>query len=205
MEHDPAPPPAVPAHAPPTVPTGPLAIHRSSWPKVLGILCCVFAGIGVLGRLFQLVGVFAMQHLPIDEWMKPPAHLMGLLIVLALAGFLISAVHVALGVQLLRRRPSMLVLAIVFLGIVVLLHIPNSIVQWQMQQAQMQGMQQQMAQQSQGGAPPPMMPMQFGAGLGLAMGLIGGLIAIAWPTFLIVWLAWPSHRREIRDGAHANP
>lgn len=203
MEHDPASPPAVPAHAPPTVPTAPLAAHRSSWPKVLGILCCVFAGVGLLMRLFQTAGVFAMQHLPIDAWMKPPAHLTAALIALSIAGLLITVVHMALGVQLLRRRPSALALAIAFLVIVVLLHIPNSIVQWQVQQAQMQGMQQQMAQQSQGGAPPPAMPV-LGPGFGLAMGVIGGLFAIAWPTFLIVWLVLPGHRRELRDGVRAN-
>lgn len=203
MEHDPAPPPASAAHAPPTLPTAPLAAHRSGWPKVLGILCCVFAGVGLLVRLAQTAGVIAMQYLPIDEWMKPPAHLTAVLIALSIAGLLITVNHIALGIQLLRRRPSAFALAISFLVIVVVLHIPSSIVQWQVQQAQMQGMQQQMAQQSQGGAPPPVMPA-LGSGFGVAMGLIGGLFAIAWPTFLLLWLILANHRRELRDGARAS-
>jgi hypothetical protein len=201
MEHDPTPPPAVPSHAPPTLPTGSIAQKPPSWPKVLGILCCVFAGLGLIGRLFQIVGVLVMPHLPVDEWMKPPAHLMGILTALTIAGLLISAVHVALAVQLLRRRPSVLALTVAFLLIVVALFVPNILVQVEVQQAQMQAMQQQMAQQAQSGGstPPPMMSQQFGAGIALASGVMGGIIAVAWPLFLLIWVWVPQNRAVVRS------
>lgn len=181
------------------MPTAPVPQHESSWPKVLGILCCVFGGIGLIGRVFQVVGLVAMNHLPIDDWMKPPAHLAGWLMILTVAGFSISILHVALGVQFLRRRPSVKWMSIAFLLLVIVLYVPGAYLQYEVQQAQMQAMQQHFAQQPQGGGSPPptAASIQMGSTFGVAFGILGGVFAIAWPLFLIIWLFWPSNSKIV--------
>lgn len=190
-----------PPRVPPTMPTAPVPQHEKSWPKVLGILCCIFGGLGLMGRVFQVVGIVAMNHLPIDDWMKPPAHLSDWLLVLTIAGFSISILHVVLGVQLLRRRPSVKWLSIAFLVVVVALYVPGAFLQYEVQQAQTQAMQQHFAQQSQsgGGPPPSAASIQLGSSLGVAFGILGGVIAIAWPVFLIIWLFWPSNGKIVQS------
>lgn len=186
MEHEPAPPPALPP-------------RETSWSKVLGILCIVFGGLGLLSRISQVAMTAMLRFLPIDEWMKPPGHLVVWMVAISTAGLSISLMDMILGIQLVRRRRGVRALAIALLVLVTVLIIPGLYLQHEVQQAQLVALEQHMAQQPQGSQSPPgaMMGFQMGLKMGPIASVLGGLFAIGWPVFLIVWLFVPTNRAVV--------
>lgn len=185
---EPANPSPPPAQAPPTRPTAELQGHRSSWPGVLGVLLCVFGGIGLLQRIFG-VGFMALMHtlpLPPEAKMDGMAYVYGL--ILSVVGLPLAIVHLTAGIQTLRRKPSARTWVVVFFAYAVLLAIPAAVYQYF-------AMQQQMQQAAQQSGQPAMAVV--GSGFGLVMAIVGMLVSLLWPTFLLIWYSRPSIREEM--------
>lgn len=183
-------PPAVPAAAPPTQPTGAVPGHRSSWPGVIGTLLCVFGGIGLLQRVFGVGFMALMPFLPLPPEAKitGTAYVLGL--VLSVVGLPLSAVHLTAGIQTLRRKQSARKWVVIFFAYAILLAIPGGAYQYF-------NMQQQMQQAGQQGG----MPAGLGSGFSMGMAVIGVVISLLWPTFLVIWYSRAKIREEMQGWA----
>jgi len=191
MEQEPPQTPEIPPHAPPVRPTAPISHTRTSWPIWIGIFLCIFGGIGLLQRLFGTIFMAIMPLLPLP----PEATVTGTLWVFGLAlsivGLPLSVVHLLAGIQTLRRRPSARFWVVFFFIYAVVMLVPNAVYQY----ASMQHQFQQTSQQ--GGSAAGM--AAFGAGVSLAVIAISIVIALIWPSFLMIWYSRADIREEIRD------
>lgn len=193
-EHPDAKPPA-PPHTPPTIPTGEIGGHRSTWPGVIGTLLCVFAGLGILQRIFSVIFTAIMPQLPLPPEAQLPQNLWLFSLAVAIIGLPLSFIHLMAGIQTLRRKPSARRWVIIFF-VYVLVTLPlGLILQYMSIQHQMN------VSQQQGGVPAGM--GGFMRGFGVFSMFVGAAIALAWPTFLIIWYSRESIRREMAGWATA--
>lgn len=194
MEHEPHQTTESPPHTPPVHPTGSIQSPRSNWPTWLGVLMCVFGGIGLLQRFFGVVFMAVMPLVP-QSVLPPEMTVTGTLwlfgLVLSIVSLPLSAVHLTAGIQTLRRRPTARFWVVVFFVYAVVILPPGAIYQYIAMQQQMQ----QAAQQ--GGAQPGMAAL--GAGFGLVVGVLGAMVALAWPAFLLIWYSRATIREEVRS------
>ncbi len=183
---------------PPVRPTGQIDATRSNWPTWLGVLLCVFGGIGLLQRFFGVVFVAVMPLIPpnvLPPEMTVTGTLWGYGLVLSIVSLPLSAVHLTAGIQTLRRRPTARFWVVAFVIYAVVILPPGAIYQYIAMQHQMQ----QAAQQ--GNSPQGMAAL--GAGFGLVVGVLGAMVALAWPAFLLIWYSRASIREEIRSWKYA--
>ncbi|MFI4916679.1 MAG: hypothetical protein ACIAS6_09265 [Phycisphaerales bacterium JB060] len=179
---------------PPVHPTGQFPAVRSSWPTWLGVLLCVFGGIGLLQRFFGVMFMAAMPLVP-QSVLPPEMTVTDTLwvfgLILSIVSLPLSAVHLTAGIQTLRRRSSarFWVLAFVIYAVVIL--PPGAIYQYIAMQRQMQ----QAAQQGNS----PQAIAALGAGFGLVVGVLSAMVALAWPAFLLIWYSRASIREEVRS------
>lgn len=187
-----------PASAPPVRQLGPIAAAPSTWATWLGVLLCVFGGIGLLQRFFGVVFMAAMPAVP-PSVLPPEMTVTGTLwvfgLVLSIVSLPLSAVHLTAGIQTLRRRPTARFWVVAFFIYAVVILPPGAIYQYIAMQHQMQ----QAAQQ--GGSPQGMAAL--GAGMGMVFAVLGVLVALAWPTFLLVWYSRATIRQEVRSWSAA--
>lgn len=197
MDHEPPQPPALPPRAPPLRPSGPIPNATSSWPVWIGVCLCIFGGIGLLQRFFGVIFMAIMPWLPLPPESTITGTLWAVGLALSIVGLPLAAVHLVAGIQTLRRRPSARFWVVIFFVYAVLMLTPGAIYQYLSMQHQIQ----QAAQQ--GGTPPGI--AAFGRGFALAMVVLAALVALIWPTFLLIWYSRPKIREEVRGWAHANP
>ncbi|MEO1008753.1 MAG: hypothetical protein AAFX79_09305 [Planctomycetota bacterium] len=139
------------------------------WPTVIGVLCCVFGGLALLGNLCGLIAMPIASQMP---GMPPQGGIAWWLqMVAAVAKIPVSILHLAAGVQLLSRKPSGVRLAVIFAWYAIAMNIIGAAVQVLSTQAALQQQGQQV-------------PLGFNAGFMVA----GTAIACIWPAFLLFWL-----------------
>ena len=180
---------------PPMVPTAAIEAPDSKWPNIIGTLICVFAGLGILQRVFSTVFMAIAPALPLPQGTMPSGSLWTWGLALLIIGIPISFIHLWAGVQTIRRRPSARLWVIVFFVYVLLLVGPNTVFQYQSSMHQMQQMQ-QMQSSGQQGAPPPGFAAVMQS-VTVASTVAGVLFTLAWPTFLLIWYLRPSIRSEM--------
>ena len=181
--------PDTPQSAPPIVPTGEIGKARSSWPGIIGTLICVFAGLGILQRVFGTIAAATIHLLPLPPEAQLPPGLWLFTLIVSIVGLPISFIHLIAGIQTIRRKPSARLWVIAFFVYVLVMLVPGVILQHMT-------MQHQATVASQHGSAPPGY-----AGLMQAMGpvVLGITIVftIAWPTFVLLWFSRRSIREEL--------
>jgi len=185
--HEPPNAPDAPQQAPPTLPTGDISEARSKWPNIIGTLICVFAGIGILQRVFGTIAVATIHFLPLPPEAQLPGDIWLFTLILSVVGLPISFIHLMAGIQTLRRKPSARLWVVVFFLYVLVLLVPSVILQHLTMQHQAN------VATQQGGTPPGFTGIMQALGpvfLGLTV-----VFSMAWPTFLLIWFS----RRSIRD------
>ncbi len=185
--------PDVPPHAPPTRPTAPVPAARSTWPMVIGVLMCVFGGVGLLQRVLGVVFTALMPVLPLPPEMTITGTLWTFTVVLSIIGLPLSVVHLMAGIQTIRRKPSARRWVVIFFAYAVVLLPPSAVLQYMSTQHQMQQASQQ------GGSSPGM--AAFGQGFALIIAILTVVVALLWPTFLLVWYSRATIREEIASWA----
>jgi hypothetical protein len=174
---------------------GAIAARSSTWPNVIGTLICVFAGIGILQRVFGTIVVAFMPAFPLPQNAQLPHGLWVFTLALSVVSLPISFVHLAAGVQTLRRKASARRwVVILFVYVVVMLPPAIALQYWSMQH-------QMSVASQQGGAPPGF--AAWGTGFAVGAAIAGALFTLVWPTFLLVWYSRSSIREELADWAAA--
>jgi hypothetical protein len=187
-EHPPIQLPTAPPTSPGTLGSGP----GPSWPKVLGIICILFGGLGALAGLWSLLAPFVVFR--IFGASQPPelaAHaqkwlwwtVLGSLLSIALAVLLLVG-----GVFLVSRRPAAIGALRSWAVLKVLCSILTACISY------LSAIDQVAAMHAAGSAGPPPRIME--------MMMLGGLLlwflwSLALPVLLLVFFGRPAARRHI--------
>ena len=171
----------------PAQPGPPSRPRPPAWPKAIGIISIVSAGIGLLCTPV----VLAMQKAgPVRKAMKCfPSWYVTYSALSGIIGIAIAAVLLAAGIQTLRRRPSGSGLHITYAIVDILLSVAGIIVfvGWVIPQMDLS----------------VFGPKQAGVIGGLVGGLIGMVAGMAYPMFLLVWFSRAKIRQQIRQWSAA--
>jgi hypothetical protein len=155
-------------------------LPQTKWPKVIGIIAIVLASLALFGGLCGIVQQVAGDFWPTpdsDPFELPPWwETYGL--VNQLVGFAVAAVLLAGGIMLVRRRPAARPLLLGYSAFVIILTVANGFLTYLL-----------IAQLTADGA-----PQELVRTMSVAV-VIGSILGLAWPMFLIIWLM----RRPIRD------
>ncbi len=188
--------PHEPRFAPPLAPTAnPAPAEPASWPKVLGVICIVFGGLGMLG------GVWGIMSPLFNEWLAalmPPEQQATMeaaakvnphpvatsLFMLAIAALLLAG-----GIGLVRRRGGAIGLLKAWAVIKILWVIVGTFLGLHASPELMEGVQKQM-----GSSPAPGMEAIMWASV--VFGIVAGILWVcALPVFVLIWFG----RRKIRN------
>lgn len=185
--------------APPPVPPTEVVYEQpqSTWPTVIGIICIVFGGFGILGGLWGAVVPFLMST--VASMMPDPAGTMdasfaavtryrAITIPVSVISAVVAALLLVGGIQLLRRRFAARRVLLIWAIIKIFLVVAAVMVNIPMQRAQLE------AQQAQGMPAMPMMNL-----IGPITAACGVVFGWALPIFILIWLM----RRPIRDEIEA--
>ena len=188
--HQPPPVPEDVTRTPPVLdPPAPRSTERSSWPGVIGTLICVFAGLGILQRVFGTIFAAITPWLPLPPEVQLPHDLWLFTLVVSIIGLPVSFIHLMAGIQTLRRKPSARRWVIILFVYVLVTLPPWLILQYMSFQHQMS------VSQQQGGVPAGM--GGFMQGFGAFSMFMGAAFALGWPIFLLIWYSRDSIREEM--------
>ncbi|MFI4882091.1 MAG: hypothetical protein ACIAQU_05855 [Phycisphaerales bacterium JB064] len=188
-------PPPASLIAPPIAP-GEIDSKPPAWPGIIGILICVFAGLGLIQRIFGVGMAIAMPFIPLPPEMKMPDSLWMWTLIITAVGFPVSVLHLIAGIQTLRRKPSARLWVILFFVYVLIMIAPNAVLQYMTFQHQAN------VASQQGNSPAGMSQMM--QAFGSAAMVIGIAISLAWPTFLVIWYSRSSVREHMASWAKAS-
>ncbi len=181
-----------PPLAPPAYP-GPA--ERASWPGVVGVICIVFGGLGILGGVWGIIAPLFNEWLaslmPPEQQatMEAAAKVNPYPVATSLFMLAIAALLLAGGIGLVRRRGGAIGLLRAWAAIKIVWVIVGTFVGLHMTHALMEEMQNQM-----GSGPAPGMEAIMTASLvfGVVVGILWGC---ALPVFVLIWFS----RRKIRN------
>jgi len=199
---------AIPS-APPTQPYFPQTTRPSNWPVVIGVICIVFGGLGLLTYGLAAFGNLIMPPLAnlsekeprFSAMFKGMAEWSEWLIALSLGAAALSVSLLVGGIALLSRKRWAITLLVCW-AIARTLFVPvHTVINYNAQKVQMAAMtkmiQEDMAKQRQPGQPAfPVAAFdtffQFGVVIALIFGVLWGW---ALPVIILIWFA----RRKIRQ------
>jgi len=173
---------------------------RSSWPKVIGIISIIFGSFGLLcygcNSAVTIAQPWLAGMVPADQ---QPVTIQGMQLVfsifVACGSFLLSLLLLIGGFALTMRK-YWSVGALKWWAILrILLAFISTIIGFAYLEETIQQLNDQFAQQSMS------MPMTFTNSLMIMSIILGLLMALIWPVFLLIWSARSSVRREIESWA----
>jgi hypothetical protein len=174
------PPPAYPPTPPPPPPPPPPYPQRpSSWPKVIGIISIVLAGLGLICTPIGLATRQAAGPAGAEAMAGAPAWYATYQVVSALAGIVVAALLLVAGILLCKRRPAGRTMHIAYAILNIVVAVGNVIAAVTAASNIDTGPNEAAL----------FVPVLIG---GMVVGLVIGL---AYPVFLLVWFT----RTKVRD------
>lgn len=175
--------------APPVIPGELDHSEPPGWPKVVGIVSLVYAGLGLVCTGCGMLSPVVMAAFMPEDMEVPPAMTPGpMMWLLMIVGVLMIGVLIAAGIMTLSRRAAGRGLHLAWAGV----SIPMSFVGLALQLAQ----QQEIAEWAKAHPDSP-----FAQGQGSPMALIGPaiglLIGLAWPSFCLIWFGLMKKNPEV--------
>jgi hypothetical protein len=183
------PPPAYPPPPPPAPPPPPPPYPQRppSWPKVIGIISIVFAGLGLICTPIGLATREAAGPAGAEAMEGAPPWYATYQTASALAGIVVAAILLVAGILLCKRRPAGRTMHITYAILNIVVAVGNVIAA-----ASAVG---QMDSGPAGAAP---FKGVFIGGI-----VIGLVIGLAYPIFILVWFTRPKVRDEVAAWAAA--
>ena len=171
---------------------------QSSWPKVIGIISIIFGSFGLLCYGCNSAATIAQPWLagmvPADQ---QPVTIQGMQLVLSLVSacgtFSLSLLLLMAGIYLTMRRHWSVWWLKLWAILRILFALFSMTIGFVYLEEIIQDLNDQFAQQSMS------MPMTFTNSLMIMSIIMGFLLALIWPVFLLIWFARSSIRREIES------
>ncbi|MCH8824707.1 MAG: hypothetical protein IH984_14505 [Planctomycetes bacterium] len=194
---------------PPTV-AGELPPKPIVWPKTLGIICIVLGALGIIQGCFGVLSIFATDWVTTfvpqqqAEMMDSVESLQPLLIISGVIFFALAATLLAAGIGMVLRKLWSRKTVLIWSGTKMAFVVANSILNYMVQKAQFEEMQEMLASDPNAAA-----AMSFFGQLMMWMGMLMIVIMIIWgcalPVFTLIWFSRKKVRIEVASWGEASP
>lgn len=194
---------------PPTV-AGELPPKPIVWPKTLGIICIVLGALGIIQGCFGVLSLFVADWFTTlvsqqqAEMMDSVESLQPLLIISGVISFALAATLLAAGIGVVLRKLWSRKTVLIWSGTKMAFVVANSILNYMVQKAQFEEMQEMMANDPNAAA-----AMSFFGQIMMWIGMFFIVIMIIWgwalPVFTLIWFSRKKVRREVASWGKASP
>ena len=184
-----------PAYQSPQTPT---PKPRPTSVTVLAILGIIFGGLGVLCKPLSVAAIFIPQPTP-NPAVEMQKEMMGFNLTNAAVGTAVSVLLLASSIGCLSLKPWARKGMLAYAGLAIVLTIAGGIITWVWVMPKMFEAQQRAMAQA-GGAPPPQF-MNVMRSAGTVGAVVGGLVALVYPSCLLYFFTRPNVRSAFGDPA----